>query len=320
MKIFSCAILALGLADTTSGFFVQKPQTTTSLHSSSYFGSPDEPPPEPQVTAAAFANEAGAGQLRTSPGPRGDKIENIWDTLSPITVQGGSLRTWSFTTPTVERVQVLMKTEGRPLNANIELWHGPDNTPQKVAVYLEDGNLRPFSAVIETPRGHNAVAIYNTGHLEFPLSACVEAELSDGGGAAGLGAATKSLSEMSTSKTVQGGAIHTIPFAPAVESVALLLKTDGRPLNARIELLQGPNNNKQIMEVYTEDGLERPFYAVVETPGVGNVVRVCNTATVEFPLTASVEPYLVTPGAEGYASDYDRGWDESANSFYFLNP
>lgn len=316
MKIFSSAVLALSAAHTASAFMVQTPpQTATALQSSSYFGDPNQP----QVTAAAFANSAGGAMAsagRAGPG----KVENIWDTLTPITVQGGSLRTWSFTTPSVERVQVLMKTEGRPLNANIELWHGPDNTPQKVAVYLEDGNLRPFSAVIETPRGHNAVAIYNTGHLEFPLSACVEAELSDGGGAAGLGAATKSLSEMSTSKTVQGGAIHTIPFAPAVESVALLLKTDGRPLNARIELLQGPNNNKQIMEVYTEDGLERPFYAILETPGVGNVVRVCNTATVEFPLTASVEPYLVTPGADNYPSEYDRGWDESANSFYFLNP
>jgi hypothetical protein len=318
MKILNSAVLAFVAAQTASAFVVQHPQTTTVLRSSSYFDG-NGMSGGPQVTSAAFANDAG-GAMAPGIGPRGDKIEDIWDTLNPITVQGGSLRTWSFTTPYVERVQVLMKTEGRPLNANIELWHGPDNTPQKVAVYLEDGNLRPFSAVIETPRGHNAVAIYNTGHLEFPLSACVEAELSDGRGAVGLGAATQSLSEMSTSKTVQGGAIHTIPFAIAVESVALLLKTDGRPLNARIELLQGPNNNKQIMEVYTEDGLERPFYAVIETPGVGNVVRVCNTATVEFPLTASVEPYLVTPGGDNFPSEYDRGWDESSNSFYFLNP
>jgi hypothetical protein len=251
MKFLSSAVLALGVAQTASAFLVQPPAQTATVLRSSYFGDPNA---EPQITAAAFANSAG-GAMSTGAAARGAKIENIWDSLNPITVQGGSLRTWSFTTQHVERVQVLMKTEGRPLNANIELWHGPDNTPQKVAVYLEDGNLRPFSAVIETPRGHNAVAIYNTGHLEFPLSACVEAELSDGRGARGLGEATKSLSEMSTSKTVQGGAIHTIPFAQAVESVALLLRTDGRPLNARIELLQGPNNNKQIMEVYTEDGL-----------------------------------------------------------------
>jgi hypothetical protein len=231
-------------------------------------------------------------------------VKDIWDTMTPVIVQGGSLRTWSFTTPDIERVQVLLKSEGRPINANVELWQGPDNSPQKMMVYIEDGSVRPFCAVIETPRGNNAIAIRNTGYMEFPLIAGVVAEVGDG--STGLGDATKALSEKSIKKTIQGGAVHTYPFGPNVASVQILLMSDGRPLNARIELLQGPNNNKQVVEVYTDNGMERPFFAVIDTPGSGNVVRIVNTATVEFPIAASVEPYLVKPGSPegGYVGSY----------------
>lgn len=235
----------------------------------------------PGVAGGGLQKNAGNAQLAKS----------IWDTLSPVKVQGGSLKTWSFSNQSIERVQVLLKTEGRPLNANVDLWQGPDNTPQKMGIYIEDGSLRPFSAVIETPRGPNAIAIRNISPMEFPLAACVEADVEDS--SAGLAAVIQSLADMSVPETIQGGSLKTYSFAPSVASVQILLKTDGRPLNARIELLQGPNNNKQVMEVYTEDGLERPFYAVIESPGSGNVVRCINTAPIEFPLTARVEPYMV---------------------------
>jgi hypothetical protein len=47
-----------------------------------------------------------------------------------------------------------------------------------------------------------------------------------------------------------------------------------------MELLSPPLKacNKQVFELYNEDGKVRPFFAVLETPGSGNVVRVVNTA------------------------------------------
>jgi len=205
------------------------------------------------------------------------------DVDSSILVQGGSLRTWSYRSPAVEQVQVVLSTEGRPLDADIELWHGPDNTPCKMRVYTENGQLRPFSAMIETPRGPNTVAIRNIGQIEFPIAAQVVAE----------GVDQPSAEALSGGMTIQGGALRTYPFEPSVDSVQVLIRTDGRPLNARIELLQGPNNNKQVIELYTEDGLDRPFFCILETPGSGNVVRIVNTSPVEFPMTAGVVPYAI---------------------------
>merc|ERR1712185_846088 len=158
-----------------------------------------------------------------------------------------------------------------------------DNTPCKMRVYVENGQLRPFNTVIETPRGPNTVAIRNIGMMEFPFVADVYADDVD----------DPSPDALASSMTIQGGALRTYPFDPFVDSVEVLLRTDGRPLNARIELLQGPNNNKQVVELYTEDGFDRPFFCILETPGSGNVVRIVNTAPVEFPMTAAVVPHSI---------------------------
>lgn len=282
---FTSTILAL-CAISANGFSVQGPKSTSSALKSS--------PMDDVRTREGVRDQVsspGGGMTEQTRAGSMQPVRNIWETAPSVIVQGGSLRTWS--TPTAERLQVSMRTEGRPLNANIELWQGPDNTPQKLNIYIEDGDLRPLNAVIETPRGPNSVAIYNTGQLEFPFEACVEADMPDA-----VGLALSAL-EPGSLRTVQGGALKSYPFAPPVESVQVILRTDGRPLNARIELLQGPNNQKQVMDVYTEDGMERPFFAVVETPGTGNVVRILNTAPMEYPMMASVEPYRVEDRASG---------------------
>ncbi|GKY95784.1 hypothetical protein MPSEU_000539100 [Mayamaea pseudoterrestris] len=211
--------------------------------------------------------------------------KDIWRSVSPTVVQGNSLRT--FQTTSADRVQVLLKTEGRPLNSRVELWQGPDYLPFKLGIYLEDGSLSPFNGVVETPYDSNTIAVYNTGNLEFPLKACVVPDKQD------LGPIKERLMDSADPITIQGGALRTYPFDASVASVQVCLKTDGRHLQARIELLQGPNNNKQIIQVYSSDGKKRSFYAVFETPEAGCVVRIVNEQTVEYPLMSWVEPYKI---------------------------
>lgn len=271
-------------------------------------------PPVMQLRDAASAARASAGppgSARSS----GRVMPTRADSPSKICVQGGSLRTWSFRSPAVEQAQVILSSEGRPLDADVELWQGPGNTVSKIRVYAEDGWLRPFTATLCTPRFPSTIAIRNVGQSVFPFTADVVPGGDDHPTAECL----------SSCIPVQGGALRTFPFDPTVGSVQVLLMTDGRPLNARIELLQGPNNMKQIVELYAEDGRDRPFFSVIETPGPGNVVRIVNTAPMEFPMYAAVVPYsmsqerftdaapggdVVIGGHEGSVGGTGRAWWE----------
>jgi len=292
MKI-NGALLALGVFHPnvwgTSAFVVQAPNPRIDALSSMYSFDPGLN----DVGTSSGIGIQGQSDARLA-SSRGQPIRTANDS---ILVQGGSLKTWSFRSPAVERVMINLETEGRPLNADVELWQGPDNTPHKMRIYVEDGSLRPFRGFMETPRGPNTIAIRNTSQMEFPLAAAVSA---DNGSIDSLAGDTPPM-------TIQGGALRTYAFDPSVESVQVLLKTDGRPLNSRIELLQGPNNNKQVIEVYTEDGMDRPFFIIIESPGSGNVVRVVNSSTVEFPLSAWVQPYRI--GTYDPNSDVVMGGD-----------
>jgi hypothetical protein len=249
-----------------------------------------------------FAEKTASRQERVTENPNATtktgatKVEkNVWRTSSPIMVPGSALRTWSDSY--VERVQLSMKTEGRAMFANVELWHGPDTTPLKITIHSDDGSVHPFNAVIETPAGPNTIAVRNKGTMEFPLAACVETDVEN---------VASRLSETGTLKAIQGGDSLEYPFDRSVASVQILLMTNGRPLNTRIMLSQGPDNDKQFIDIYSEDGFLRPFFAVIETPGIDNVVRVVNTATSEFSMIACVQPYLIESGSDG-----TDGWNNA---------
>ena len=188
-------------------------------------------------------------------------------------------------------MKVELKTDGHPLDADVELWQDENKIPQKMRVYVEDGHLRPFKVFIETPRGPNTVAVRNTGQMQSPVRASVSADDSSDS------LSIAKISDKITGKTIKGGALRAFSFDPSVESVQVLLKTDGRTLNARIEMLQGKTDNipveAQVIELYSEDGFERQVFVLVETPGDGSVIRVVNSSTMGSPLSAFVEPYKV---------------------------
>jgi len=314
MMKFANTILALASLYFAHAFTVPaSKQTIQPLHAENFLNGLNTAPqvqvapayPAPTYPAPVYSAPGAPPAPFATPKYESSKIatKDMFENITPVTVQGGSLRTCSFD-EAVNRVSVLLKTTGRPLNANIDLWQGPDNAPQKMSVYLEDGEDRPFRAIIESPGSSNAIAIRNTGQMEFPLTAGLDCDM------AGNASPSEILLSSIEPRIVQGGAVYTTPFPPAVQSVHIALKSDGRPLNARVELLQGPNNNKQVMEIYTEDGQERPFYVVIDTPGSGNVVRIVNTATVEFPLSASAEAYIIDDSVvdESYSQNGGLQW------------
>ena len=82
-----------------------------------------------------------AAQSSSGPLGLGGSPKNAPGADSTILVQGGSLRTWSYRSPLVDQVQVVLSTEGRPLDADLELWHGPKNAPCKVGLPILDTPL-----------------------------------------------------------------------------------------------------------------------------------------------------------------------------------
>lgn len=219
-------------------------------------------------------------------------------------VQGGSLRTWSQDWPSPEHNEVVLGTDGRPLDANVEVWAGPGNTPRRMRVYSEDGFLRPFRSS-EPPRGRpNTVAVRNTGPLEFPISAHIAATPPPTTTTGASIPAMEDLYQGAGRGTVQGGATKSFPVDASVDSVQIFLQTEGRNLDAKLEVIQGPDCVRQVIELNEDWGYDRPFSCVLDTPGYGCVVRIINTAPIEFPFTASVVPQTINQGGYGYDSPY----------------
>lgn len=217
--------------------------------------------------------------------------------------------------------EVVLTTEGRPMDSTVELWGTGNHVPFKVETYSEDGKSRPFRVM--TPQGGtgNTLAVRNTGPMEFPLASGHPGNTIQGGslqtyklGYGGYDPAAY----MPHGKTVDGGATHYFNVAANVRSLQISLTSEGLPIQARVEVLQGPNTVKQMAGIYSEDGLRKPFVSLVDLPGQsGGVVRIINDGPLAYPLRASVEPVAVGPAdvyeygvGAGYGGDLARSFED----------
>ena len=244
-----------------------------------------------------------------------------WDTPENNgRIQGGSRHTYSAPYDR-DASHTFIESDGRPIDVEMEVWDGPNNTPTSVKFYSEDGRQRPMNILSENPqmgRG-NTMSIRNTGPMEFPINAGVSSVGSSRpmmppsgirGGLAGSegsylaehelnGFTRPSSPSMKRGETVQGGALRTFPLDYSVEAVQVTITTDGLPMNAKVELWGTSSHIKQLAEIYNDDGQRRPFASIIDVPGGSNTIAVYNTGPMEYPIKVVVEPVARVDGWDG---------------------
>jgi len=210
-----------------------------------------------------------------------------WDIeqISPkVRIEGQSRHTYSMQDASKEVVQVAMQSpNGRPVNGDVELWIGPDWTPVKVNCHSEDGSKHPIQTLIGTRKMTANVELLNTGNHAYPIDAACSyaiAPLTD----------DRETIKEEEGIYLEGGAIKMSPIPAYVEETQVLITTEGKQLNAMIELLNGPNNVKVKYEIFTNNGELNSLFVVFETPEDGNAIRVRNLATLEFPCKFHIKP------------------------------
>jgi hypothetical protein len=209
-----------------------------------------------------------------APGSGWDMKEITPDGSLMQRVEGKTRKTWKFNDLSKDRVQLAVTSEGRPVNADVQLWLGPDWTPFTLKAYSEDGKARPIQTLVGTRNKAAMLEVRNVGEYEFPINAASNYA---------KGSMALIPQEAVGGKRVDGGALRAFPLSPEAEKLEVVLNTDGRQLNARIELLNAPNNPKQTFEVFTNNGELSSLCVCFNTPDAGNTIRIVNLAPVEFP-------------------------------------
>ena len=156
-------------------------------------------------------------------------------------------------------------------------------------------------AIVELPDGlPTTLAVYNTEGQEFPVDATVQ-EIHDGGD---VPLAVASFSGQAPVYVEGNGAVKSFNFGPDVDEVEVLLTTSLRNMRAYVEILRGPNDDNEIINVETDDASAHPFYSKVVCAEGLNTLRIVNENTLEFPLEAYVRPFEGVGDGERPRFDY----------------
>ena len=244
-------------------------------------------PPVPAPAPVPAPPPSGDGYYAGPATPRAWGISDISPDGSLVQrIEGETRKTWKFNNFKRDRVHVALESEGRPITADVQLWLGPDWTPFSLKAYSEDGQKRPINTLVGTRNKEVMIEVQNKGKYEFPIKAASN-YASDN-----MAKVPEEIPATTQGMIIAGNALHSWPIHEVAKQVEVVLHTDGRQLNAKIELLNGPNNPKQVYEVFTNNGDLNRLVVCIQTPEAGNTIRVVNLATVEFPCYANINQVL----------------------------
>ena len=165
----------------------------------------------------------------------------------------------------------------------------PPPSPSRLApraalaqTYSEDGKARPIKTLVGTRNKQAMIEVQNKGEQDFPINA-ISGYASDA-----MAKVPTEITAVTDGVRIDGNALRSWPISEGAKQVEVVLHTDGRQLNAKIELLNAPNNPKQVYEVFTNNGDLNRLVVCFDVPDAGNTLRVVNLATVEFPCYANI--------------------------------
>mmetsp|Transcript_104998 Transcript_104998/g.303818 ORF Transcript_104998/g.303818 Transcript_104998/m.303818 type:complete len:278 (-) Transcript_104998:163-996(-) len=228
--------------------------------------------------------------------------DSLFPTDIPLElIQGGkTVKTFPLA-PGTERIQLLFKTNGRPLKGKVNLWLGPLRQTHTLEMDVEDGNETPIRYTLKFKPVGQVLRIETSSMSELPMLAGVliptperQKELQKNTEAV-WAAAEKTIIQGGSTEG-GGGAIRTWAIPENVESVQFLSwarDTGMKSFKMDLELLHGPNNVKQKFLLQCGGG-SQPWHGIFETPGPDWQIRLRNKKFLEDGLfQCAVVPFKV---------------------------